>query len=102
MNTVVVPEKMDRADFVGEVETISIKSNLEDITLHNSDILSKETEEYISIKEAILEANVIGNLPERMDLDGNLSQLKISICSCSIHNRHYLEDASICTANFSY
>ena len=41
---------------------------------------------------------MIGNISERMDLDGKLSQLKTSIGSCKMHNSQYLEDTSIFTA----
>ena len=98
VDAVVVLENMKCAAFVGEVETRVINNNLEDITLHNSDLLVKKTEEYRSVKEANIEANIIGNLAERMELDGKLSQLKMSIGSCNMHNSQYLEDASICTA----
>ena len=33
-----------------------------------------------------------------MGLDGKLSQLKISIGSCNMHNSHYSEDVAMCTA----
>ena len=50
VDAVVIPEKMGCASFLGEIETRVINSNLEDTTLHNSDLLVKETKECGSIK----------------------------------------------------
>ena len=58
---------------------------VEDFALHNSDLLVKETEECRSAKEANIEASAIINIAERMDLDGKLSQLKMSIGSCKMY-----------------
>ena len=84
--------------FWGELVARVNNNNLEVVTLNDRCILFKETKEFISIKEDNVEANVIGNLAERMELDGKLSQLKISIGSCNMHNSQHLEDASTCTA----
>ena len=81
-----------------EIEARVINNDLEDSTLHNRDLLVKETEEFRSEKEANLEANVIGNLAERIELDGKLSQLNIPISSCNAHCSQHLEDASTRTA----
>jgi len=86
VDAIVVPEKMECAAFVGEIEARVINKNQADVTLHNSNLLVNETEEYRYVKEANIGANVIGNLAERMELDGKLSQLKISIGSCNIHD----------------
>ena len=43
MDAIVAPEKMERADFVDEVETIVINSNMENYTLHTSALSVKET-----------------------------------------------------------
>ena len=82
---IVVPEKMECAVFVGEIEARVINKNLAEIKLHNSNLLVNETEEYRSVKEANIGANIIANLAERMELDGKLSQLKMSIGSCNMH-----------------
>ena len=89
---------MECAAFVGEVKTRVINNNLEDITLHNSDLLVKETEECRLMKEENIEANELGNLAERIELDGKLSQLKISIDSCNMHYSQCLEYSSMHTA----
>ena len=81
VDAIVVPEKMECAAFVGEIEARAINKNLADITLHNSNLLVNETEEYRSVKEANIGAKIIGNLAERMDLDGKISQLKMPIGS---------------------
>ena len=65
---------------------------------HNSDILVRETEKFRSINESNVEANIIGNLSERIDLDDKISKLKMSIGSYRMHNRKCLEDVSTCTA----
>ena len=95
VDAVVVPEKMEMCSFCGEMEVIVINNNLEDVTIHNRDLLVKETEEFRSAKEVNVKANMIGNLAERIDLDGTLSQLKMSIGSCNMHHSQCLEDASM-------
>ena len=95
VDAIVVPENMKCAAFVGGIRVID--NNLEGITLHNNDLLANETEECRSVKEANLEAK-IGNLAKIMELYGKLSQLKMLIGSCNMHNSQHLEDPSICTA----
>ena len=46
MDAIVAPEKIEFKAFDGEVETRFINSNIENVTLHNSDILVKKTEEF--------------------------------------------------------
>ena len=84
MDAVVVTKKMECAAFVGEVGTRVINVNVENNNLCNSNLLVKETDENASAKEAI----ITKNLAERMELDGKLSHLKISICSCKMHNSY--------------
>ena len=62
---------------MGEVETRVINRNIENTTSHNSDILAKNAEEHAYAEEANIEANMIGNLLERMELEGKLFQLKM-------------------------
>ena len=98
MDAIVVPEKMECAVFVGEVETRVINSNVENNNPQNSDLLVNDTEEHRSVEESNTEANTIVNLTERMDLDGKFSQFNISIGSCNTHDIQCLEDTSACTA----
>ena len=97
VDAVVVPQKMECAAFVWEIEARLINNNLADITLHNSNLLVNETEECRFIKEANIRANMIGNLAKRMELDGKLSRLNMPIGSCNMYDRQCLEDASMCT-----
>ena len=62
VDSVVVPNRWIAHLLWGEIEARVINKHLEDITLHNSDILVKETEEHRSAKEGNIEANAIGNL----------------------------------------
>ena len=52
VDAIVVPEKMECADFVGETETIVVNSSIENTTLNNSDLLVKENKEYRSAHTA--------------------------------------------------
>ena len=83
--------------FRGGVENRAINDNVNDITFHNSDFLINEDKECESEIEANEKANIIGNLAERLALDGKLSQLKMSIGSCNVNCSQFLEDRSICT-----
>ena len=47
-------------------------------------------------QEANDEANIFGNLAEKMELDGKLYHLKMSIGSCKIHNSQHIEHVSMC------
>jgi len=90
-----VPEKMECAAFVGEVENRAINDNIKYLFFHNSDFLINEDKECESEIEANEKANIIGNLAERLALDGKLSQLKMSIGSCNMYCSQCLEDASM-------
>ena len=48
-------------------------------------------------QEANDEANIFGNLAEKMELDGKLYHLKMPIGSCKMHNSQHIECASMCT-----
>ena len=50
VDAVVVLENMECAAFARKIKTIAINKNLEYITLHNSDLLVKKTEEHRSVK----------------------------------------------------
>ena len=64
----------------------------------NSNLLVKETEECRSINESNSKSKIIGTMSERIELDGKIYQLHMSIGSCSMHDSQYLEDDSTCTA----
>ena len=97
MDSVVDPKNIECTAFVGEVENRAIANNIKDTTFHNRNLLINENKECESEIEANKKANIIGNLAERLALDGKLSQLKMSIGSCNMHCSQCLDDVSMCT-----
>ena len=94
VDAIIVLEKKECAAFVEEIEARVINKNLTDVTLRNSNLLANETKEYISVKKSNIGANVIGNLAKRMEFEGKLFQIKMSIVPYNMHNVQHLEDVS--------
>ena len=68
--------EIELAAIISEIETEKVSSNYYNKSLHY---------------------NIINNLAEKLELDGELSNIKISLGSCNVYRSQYLDKASIST-----